>query len=181
MMESALPRLALWFVAAAIVALYAHAIFYTPIAYNDQFQEIYYTLTWSPAEYLSNYLDWHGPLFRPGEIILRYLILYGFGGHPFAYNYFQILYLALTAIGAVSLISCRNWTDAGAGITALTFIFGHHAFPAVLEANITFSNGLVLLLMLVALQILQSKGGLSTQIVAIAISVAAALTKEVKD
>jgi len=39
MTESALPRLAPWFVASAIAALYAHAIFYTPITYGDQFQE----------------------------------------------------------------------------------------------------------------------------------------------
>jgi hypothetical protein len=178
-MTATLPRLALWFVAAAIVALYAHAIFYTPIAYGDQFQEIYYTLTWSPAEYLSKYLTWQQPLFRPGEVVMRYLILEIFGPHPFSYNCFQILYLVLTAIAAVSLLQCRNWSDAGAGITALTFLFGHHAFPAVMEANITFSNGLVLLLMLVALHILQSKGRLSSQILAIAISVAAVLTKEV--
>jgi len=112
-------------------------------------------------------------------VVLRYLIVGIFGPHPSSYNDFQILYLVLTAIAAVSLLQCRSWTDAGAGITALTFLFGHHAFPAVMEANITFSNGLVLLLMLVALHILQSKGGLSSQAVAIAISVAAVLTKEV--
>jgi len=144
-----------------------------------RFQEIYYTLTWPPSDYLSKYFTWQQPLFRPGEVVLRYLIVGIFGPHPSSYNYFQILYLVLTAIAAVSLLQCRSWTDAGAGITALTFLFGHHAFPAVMEANITFSNGLVLLLMLVALHILQSKGGLSSQAVAIAISVAAVLTKEV--
>jgi hypothetical protein len=178
MTEIPLPRLALWFVAAAIVALYAHAIFYVPVTYGDQFQEIYWTLR-SPEDYLSKLFVPQGPLFRPGEIVLRYFIVYLFGPHPFSYNYFQILFLILAGIGVLSLIACRNWTDAGAGITALTVFFGHHAFPSVMEANITFSNGVVLLLMIVALHIVQSKGGVVAQLVAIAISAMAMVTKEV--
>lgn len=120
-----------------------------------------------------------GPLFRPGEILLRYAILYGLGGDPFAYNYFQILFLALTAIAALSLVPCRNFTDAGAGTVALSFLFGHHAYVAVMEANITISNGVVLLMMLLVLHLLQSKGSLGAQIGAAALSLVAVLTKEV--
>jgi len=178
-MTATLPKFVLWLTAAAIVALYSHAIVYAAVTYGDQFQEIYWTLTRTPEEYFWKYFTDLGPLFRPGEVALRYFIVYAFGPHPYSYNYFQLWFVLLSAIGALSLIPCRNWTDAGAGITALTFLFGHHAFPALLEAHITLSNGLVMLLTLVAIQILQSKGGVSAQLLAVVISVVAVLTKEV--
>ncbi len=176
MAQSTLPRFALWSVGAAIAVLYIHAVFFLPPAYSDQFQEIYATFTRAPLAYLSSL---EGLYFRPGETIVRYLIVYLFGYHPYSYNYFQMSYVVLVAAAALSLIPSRTWIDAGAGIVALTFLFGHHAFLAVLEPNIAISNGLVLLLMLVVLHLVQSKGQLSWQIVGIVISVAAVLTKEV--
>lgn len=179
MTGSALPRFATWFVVGAIVAVYAHAIYYMPIPHNDQFREIYYTLAFPPGKIFSNFLEAPGPVFRPGEWVMRYLIVYVFGPYPSSYNYFQILFVVLVGGLALYAISCRNWIDAGAAITAITFLFGHHAFPATIEGNNTFTNGLALLAMMAALPILQSKGGLSSQLLAIAMSVATVLTKEV--
>src|SRR4029079_6338289 len=178
MTQISLQRLILIFVAAAIIGLYIHAILYLPITFSDQFHDIYVSMTISLKQFLENVVG-HTMFFRPGEHILRTLLIALFGSTPFAYNYFQMLFVIVAGIGAVSLIECRDWTDAGAGITALTFFFGHHAFVSVMEAHITLSNGLVLLIMMVSLWILQSRQTLTSQVLAIALSTLAVLTKEV--
>jgi hypothetical protein len=177
MIRSPAPRLAVWFVAGSIVVLYSHAVFYLPTPYGDQFPEIYSALTRSFGDAITDISI--APLFRPGQVVIQYLSLFIFGPNPFSNNYLQVIFLILVGIGALSLISCHNWIDAGAGITALSFLFGHHAFVSVLEAHITFSNGFVLLLMIVVIHVLQSKGDLSDQFLAIIISIIALLTKEV--
>ena len=178
MTQISLQRLILIFVAAAIIGLYIHAILYLPITFSDQFHDIYVSMTISLRQFLESVVG-HTMFFRPGEHILRTLLIALFGSTPFAYNYFQMLFVIVAGIGAVSLIECRDWTDAGAGITALTFFFGHHAFVSVMEAHITLSNGLVLLIMMVSLWILQSRQTLTSQVLAIALSTLAVLTKEV--
>lgn len=178
-MAERLPRLTLWLVGLAIVAMLSYAVLHLPIPYGDQFDEIYYTLTQSPEEVFSWYFSPSRHLFRPLEVVIRFLVVELFGPYLNSYGFFQIALVSLVAPLALGLTPARSWSEAGAAITALTFLFGHHAFLAVMEANITISNGVVLLLMLLVLWILQSKGGLFWQLLAIAISAVAVLTKEV--
>src|SRR6266511_1954068 len=155
MVKLTLPKLLLWIVGSAILALYAHALFYSPIPYGDQFTEIYRTLTLPPAENFSVFLAAPSSVFRPGEIAMRYFIIYTMGRNPSSYIYFQVLFLLLVGATAISFLKCRSWADTGPGITSITFLFGHHAFPSVFEANNSFSTGLVLLLMMIAIYILE--------------------------
>lgn len=179
-MAPRLPSVTLWLVGIAIAAMLSNVILHLPIPYGDQFDEIYFTLTQTAEEVFSRYLAAvPGKLFRPFEWGLRFLIVDLFGPYLNSYGYFQISLVCLVTLLALGLAPARSWSDAGAALTALTFLFGHHAFLAVMEANITISNGVVLLLMLVVLWIIQSRDGLLWQLLAVAISVVAVLTKEV--
>src|SRR5262245_60117573 len=161
------------------VAVIAHAVVRIPVPFNDNFSEIAKSYRIPLAELLRNeFLD-PGPYFRPFEIVWRWLISHGLQQGIFGYGLFTTIWLVLVVVSFALVCHPRSAREFTAFLVSLAVLVGHHAMQGALEFNIVFSNGIALLVGILAIALIANTPTFWGQVAAILLTVVCLLTKEV--
>jgi hypothetical protein len=149
-----------------------------PIDYGDNFEEFAATHGAPLLENLRHEFADPKFYFRPFEIVWRYLIAFGFREGVAGYNRFMVIESTL-AFAAFALV-CRPGSarDLAACLVALAVLVGHHATQAIWEGATIISNGLVLMVAILSIDLTRRPASAGRQAAAVLLTLLCLLTKE---
>lgn len=160
------------------LTIFGHVLLRMPIAFGDQFEEIVLVYTQPLGDTLDAYMRIDAAFFRPLEYVWRYAIA-ALGQGVWGYAVFQIFLLGATTFTFILVCRPENLRDVISFGLALAVLFGHHSFQGTWELNITFSNGLVVLFVTLAMFFVSRRGNFLIQVFILTIVGLSLLTKEI--